>query len=51
MIEYYAKNNNKIYNIIIAEDTCNNGPLLGHAHFEIRQIYFGKKFKNLTIAT
>jgi hypothetical protein len=30
MIEYYAKKNNKRCSIIVAEDTYNNNPLLGH---------------------
>ena len=42
MIEYYTKNNNKRC-IIVAEDTCNNGPLLEHVQFEIRQTYSSKK--------
>jgi hypothetical protein len=47
MIEYYAKKNNKRCSIIVAEDTCNNGPLLGHVQFEIRQTYSSKKTQNL----
>jgi hypothetical protein len=42
MIEYYTNINNKIC-IIVAEDICNNGPLLGHVQFEIRQTYSSKK--------
>jgi hypothetical protein len=42
IIIWYKKNG-----IIEVEDTCNNGPLLGHVQFEIRQTYSSKKRKNL----
>jgi hypothetical protein len=34
---------------IVAKDTCNNGSLLRHAWFEVRQTYSNKKPKIFTL--